>query len=383
MKYCQKCGNKLNEKSNFCSKCGNKISTTKKKISTTTNEEKKEKLLLILGMILIIVSSIIFAFANWNEMSSIFKILFLSVESLLFLAMSLFSKKLNYKMPYKFLWFIGIVFIPIIFHLIALDKVLGNYLSYDGNGIYVYLSICSFICAVLYFISYKVIKSNIFIYIAYVFLYMLFISILGIFNITKFNIMLPILNGFNLLLCILYILIKNVNYKKTLNIFISVILILFSILTVIYAYSDMSIILQIITYITMIISLLLLIFKTEKNIVIYCYPIMIYFIITNALSSIFNGYTNVISFVSILSIILINFISNLKDNKYIKNISFIFMILYEIFILLIHNVDHITLCIDAVVILVSLIFIIKITSEEVQKVISKLLLPIYSLIIIY
>ena len=78
MKYCVKCGNKLKDNSNFCSKCGTKITLSKKE----NNEEKKEKLLLTIGALLIIVSSIIFAFANWNEMTSILKVLFLSIESL-------------------------------------------------------------------------------------------------------------------------------------------------------------------------------------------------------------------------------------------------------------------------------------------------------------
>ena len=117
MNYCVKCGNKLNKNSKFCSKCGNQINANKIEKNTEiekNKEEKKEKLLLSVGTLLIIVSSVIFAIANWNEMTSILKVLFLSIESLLFLSLSIFSKKLDYKMPYKFLWFLGISFIPII-----------------------------------------------------------------------------------------------------------------------------------------------------------------------------------------------------------------------------------------------------------------------------
>ena len=172
MNYCGRCGNKINENSKYCSKCGSAIKNNlddKKRI--VNKEEKKEKLLLSIGTLLVIVASIVFAFANWNEMTSIFKLLFLSIESLLFLSFFIFSKKVEYKMPYKFLWFIGISFIPIIFNLIATDKLLGDYLSYDGNGIFVYLAISSFVCTLLYFISHRFLKSNLFLYISYLFFY--------------------------------------------------------------------------------------------------------------------------------------------------------------------------------------------------------------------
>ena len=138
MKYCTKCGNKLKDGTNFCSKCGNQINLAIKKEKTVKEkrEVNKEKLLPSIGTLLVI-----FAFANWNEMSSMFKLLFLAIESLLFLSLSLFSKRVNYKMPYKALWFIGITFIPIILNLIAAEGMLGEYLSYEGNGLYVYLAI--------------------------------------------------------------------------------------------------------------------------------------------------------------------------------------------------------------------------------------------------
>ena len=150
MKYCVKCGNKLNENVNYCSKCGNSLINNKEKPKEKNKEDNKEKLLLIIGTILIIIASIAFAFANWNEMSSMFKVLFLSIECLLFLSLAIFSKRVGFKIPYKFLWFIGIAFIPIIFNLIGADKLLGDYLSYDGNGMYVYLAISTLICAIIY-----------------------------------------------------------------------------------------------------------------------------------------------------------------------------------------------------------------------------------------
>ncbi|MBQ9024511.1 MAG: zinc ribbon domain-containing protein [Bacilli bacterium] len=386
MNYCVKCGNKLNKNSKFCSKCGNQINANKIEKNTEikkNKEEKKEKLLLSVGTLLIIVSSVIFAIANWNEMTSILKVLFLSIESLLFLSLSIFSKKLDYKMPYKFLWFLGISFIPIILYLVAKDKMLGEYLSFDGNGMYVYLAISSFICFILYFISDKFLKSNLFLYISYIFIYITVICLFGIFNLDKFEIMIPILNSFNLIICIFYSFIKNKNYNRTINIFISIVLLISSIVTCVYSTIKIDYILHSITYITIIASLLLLIFKSKRNILIYLYPFIINLILILSINSIFNKYINVILFMSILSIILFNFIINIKDNKLLKNISYILMLLFIMIILIIYNVSYITLCINSLILLFTCLFIIKLNDEKIQIYFSKTLLPTIIFLIIY
>lgn len=383
MNYCIKCGNKLKNNVNFCSKCGHPTKIKHEEKNVKNKEEKKEKLLLSIGTLLIIIASIIFVIANWNEMTSILKVLFLFIESLLFLSLSLFSKRLDYKMPYKFLWFLGITFIPIILILIAKDKILGDYLSFNGNGIYVYLSISSFICFIIYFISYKILKSNFFLFISYLFIYISVIFVLSIFKLDTFYLMIPILNSFNLIICILYSLIKNVNYNKTINIFMSIIVVIFSIFTCIYASTKINYILHSITYISIIISLLILIFKSKKNILIYIYPFIINLILIISINSIFNKYINIILFMSILSIILINFIIHINDNKILKNISYILMLIFIVFILINYNVSYITLCINSVIVLITLLFVIKLNDEKLQVYISKTLLPILIFLIIY
>ena len=382
MKYCIKCGQKLDEDSKFCSKCGFKIKN-EVKTEPTKKELNKEKLLLCIGTLLIIVASIIFAFANWNEMTGILKVLFLLIESMLFLALSLFSKKLDYKMPYKFLWFIGISFLPIILHLIAIDKILGDYLSYDGNGIYVYLSMSFFLCAIVYFVSHVIFKSNFFLYISYSFTYLLIVSILCMFNLDKFEYMVAILNVINLVIFLIHLFIKNENYNKTLNRFISVIVMILSFMTCIYAKSQINYLFASVAYVSIIATIFLLIFKSKNNVLIYIYPYILNTIILFIITSLLGKYNNIILFLSLLSIIMINLIINLKDNKLLRNFSYISMLMFIIIILINYNVSYLTLGICSVIILATFIFIIKIDNEKMQSYISKTLLPFIIYLIIY
>ena len=387
MKFCTKCGNKLKEDAKFCNKCG---TSTNRKVEIKTKEQKekkevnKEKLLLSIGTLLVIVASVIFAFANWNEMSSMFKVLFLVIESLLFLSLSLFSKRVDYKMPYKALWFIGITFIPIILNLVATDKMLGEYLSYDGNGIYVYLAISSLICAAIYFISDRVLKSNIFIYVSYAFIYLFVFSICGIFKLNKIEYLLPILNVFNLLVCICYSFIKSEKYNKTLNIFISIVVLIFSLVSIIYFDgNDFNKIITSIIFISNVAAQIILIFKTNNNVTIYFYPFVIFAILLTGIEEIFNMYPNIILFIAILGIILVNFIIDLCSNKLIKNMTFIIMLNYLFIAITVENANNLTLAIASIMTMLTFLFTIKLNVEKIQVNISKFLLPINLLVIVY
>ena len=173
MNYCTNCGNKLKENSNFCTSCGKPTKNELEKIKAKKQEEKekrKDKTILWLGTLLVIVASIIFAFTNWENMERVFKIVFLIVESLIFFIISFVYKKLNNESSCKVMWFLGTIFIPIILNLVAEYELFGNYLSYSGSGIFVYLALSSFICTVMYYLSYKFIKC-IFVYRPYIFIF--------------------------------------------------------------------------------------------------------------------------------------------------------------------------------------------------------------------
>ena len=387
MKYCTKCGNKLNENSRFCNKCGAPtkiVIEERKEQAKRKNEENKEKLLLLLGTLLIVIASVIFAVINWEEMTNSFKILFLFMELLVFLSLSMFSKKLNYKLPHKFLWFIGIIFVPIILGLLPEYKIIGD-LS-KGNNLYVYLAISSMVCIIVYILSYRFIKSNIFLYFAYLFVYDFIISILGIFNFTTVNYIIPVINIFNLTICIFYIYIKNEIYKDTINKFLSVIIIVFSIVTssfLIQYRSSVNDLILLITTASIVISIMLLLFK-NKNIPIYFYPVCVYLLIISLSSSVFTNYENISLFLSVLGILFMYFMMAFKEDKNFNIASYIFMLLYLLISLIIYeDGSSITFAIINIFILVALIFILKINEQKSKEAyITKIIIPIIIYIIV-
>ena len=132
MKYCTNCGNELRENSNFCTNCGKPTKKELEKIKKIEKEKKEqanEKLLLWLGTFLVIISSIIFAFTNWENMNDIFKVIFLSIEALIFFASSFAFKKLKNDGAHKTMWFVGTIFIIVLLNFIGEKELLGNYLS--------------------------------------------------------------------------------------------------------------------------------------------------------------------------------------------------------------------------------------------------------------
>ena len=388
MKFCTKCGNKLNENTKFCSKCGTPTNRNVVNKNITIKKEKKEvnkeRLLLSIGTLLVIVASVIFAFANWNEMSSALKVGFLTMEALLFLSLSLFSKRVNFKMPYKALWFIGITFIPIILNLVATDAMLGEYLSYDGNGIYVYLAISSFVCALIYFISDKVIKSNVFLYAAYIFIYIMVCAICGIFKLETFEYRLLVLNILTLIISIFYSFIKNEKYNRTINIFISIVVGILCLASITYLFEiKHQIIIPSIICVTNLAAQILLIFKTKRNITIYFYPFIIFILLLFGIETIFSIYPNIILFISVLGIILINFIINLCSDRLIKNMTFIVMLNYLFAAICFNETNNLTLAIATIMTLLTFLFTIRLNMDKVQTSISKILLPVNLLLVIF
>ena len=380
MKYCTYCGNKLNENNKYCSKCGNVTKEYAIEQSNIKREENKEKLLLTIGTLLIIIASAIFAYATWNEMSGILKVLFLSIETLLFLAISLFSKRVNEKLPYKTLWFIGISFIPIILNLVAQEKMLGDYLSYNGNGINVYLAISFFITSILYYVSYKLLKSKIFIFMSNLFSYFMIIAALfafGFESVKGINLIFPILCLYNLVICVLNNRSKNIDEKKNTNSFISLVVFISSIYSIAYIseFSRDYFITSVVSIIN-IISLMYMLYKTNYKFYSYLYTIMLYIVSDIALIYIFRNYFNVSMFIIVLTSVLINLLINIKNSIALKNTSFILMLLNIYSILIINSIiGYRTLFICYLLLFITLLFIIKLNDSKMQKVVSILLLP--------
>ena len=384
MNYCTNCGNKLKENSNFCTNCGKPTKNELEKIKAKKQEEKekrKDKTILWLGTILVIVASIIFAFTNWENMGSVFKITFLIVESLIFFITSFVYKKLNNESSYKAMWFLGTIFIPIILNLVAEYELFGNYLSYSGSGIFVYLALSSFMCAVMYYLSYKFIKSNVFLYLGHIFLYLVVVFTLYVFKLDivleNNNLILIILSFINLIIIALNIFIKN----RSINIFMSFIMLVLFFVTFIcfgISYYDSTIIFLLFTYIFEIASLFILIKVSKKNFIIYLYPIFIYLLSTQAITqlNLYNLQVYILILVSILLYLILRSISN----KAINIISFILLLIISYSSLINVNANIILSC--SIILLGLYIFIIKCNIGRVESSISEILLPVNIYLII-
>ena len=384
MNYCTNCGNKLKENSNFCTSCGKPTKNELEKIKAKKQEEKekrKDKTFLWLGTLLVILASIIFAFTNWENMGSVFKIVFLIVESLIFFITSFVYKKLNNESSYKAMWFLGTIFIPIILNLVAEYELFGNYLSYSGSGIFVYLALSSFICAVMYYLSYKFIKSNVFLYLGHIFLYLVVVFTLYVFKLDivleNNNLILIILSFINLIIIALNIFIKN----RSINIFMSFIMLVLFFITIIYfdiSYYDSNTIFLLFTYIFEIASLFILIKVSKKNFIIYLYPIFIYLLSTQAITqlNLYNLQVYILILVSILLYLILRSISN----KAINIISFILLLIISYSSLINANANIILSC--SIILLGLYIFIIKCNIGRVESSISEILLPVNIYLII-
>lgn len=384
MNYCTNCGNKLKENSNFCTSCGKPTKNELEKIKAKKQEEKekrKDKTILWLGTLLVIVASIIFAFTNWENMERVFKIVFLIVESLIFFIISFVYKKLNNESSYKVMWFLGTIFIPIILNLVAEYELFGNYLSYSGSGIFVYLALSSFICAVMYYLSYKFIKSNVFLYLGHIFLYLVIVFTLYAFKLDivleNNNLILIILSFINLIIIVLNIFIKN----RSINIFMSFIMLVLFFITIIYfgiSYYDSTTIFLLFTYIFEIASLFILIKVSKKNFIIYLYPIFIYLLSTQAITQL--NFYNLQVYILILVSILLYLILRSINNKAINIISFILLLIISYSSLINANANIILSC--SIILLGLYIFIIKCNIGRVESSISEILLPVNIYLII-
>lgn len=384
MNYCTNCGNKLKENSNFCTSCGKPTKNELEKIKAKKQEEKekrKDKTILWLGTLLVIVASIIFAFTNWENMGRVFKIVFLIVESLIFFIISFVYKKLNNESSYKVMWFLGTIFIPIILNLVAEYELFGNYLSYSGSGIFVYLALSSFICTVMYYLSYKFIKSNVFLYLGHIFLYFVIVFTLYAFKLDivleNNNLILIILSFINLIIIVLNIFIKN----RSINIFMSFIMLVLFFITIIYfgiSYYDSTTIFLLFTYIFEIASLFILIKVSKKNFIIYLYPIFIYLLSTQAITQL--NFYNLQVYILILVSILLYLILRSINNKAINIISFILLLIISYSSLINANANIILSC--SIILLGLYIFIIKCNIGRVESSISEILLPVNIYLII-
>lgn len=403
MKYCGNCGTKLKEDSNFCTKCGHPTSLGIKKIKETRqrkNEEKNQNLILKTGIALIVIASIIFTLFSFKNISDLFKVIFLGVESIVFIYISiLFKKKTKY--GYKALWAIGVLIIPIVLILLTSDNLLGSIAFMNNAGLYIYLAISFLICIVIYIISYRFIKSKAYLYLSYIFMNAFIVSgISTIYELTTFNsyicnnILFTSLLSFNFVVLIILLVIKKDTILKTFINYLRIFLMLISIF-IIYLYNynyDASIIYpsfnlfiyNIINTIIYLVSIYIVIIKTKGSKLNILMPIFITLISVLFVNDILSDYNNISIFMSISVILLQLFISYLIENKYFKVSTYIVIIISLAIILAVSlNYGYILSFICFMLVLLSSIFIYKMECNTSYKRIISIAIMLCIYFVIY
>ena len=337
MKFCTNCGNKLDSKNKFCTNCGKEIKnevvkkTTTKKDVKKVEEPKKEfnvnNLVLYVGVSLVILATFIFAICTWENMSGLFKISFLTFETLLFFIISFTFAKIKNNGLSKAFYLMAVLMIPVILYTIPVYALLGEYLSYEGAGIFVYLAISNCICAGIYLMSYLLLKTKAYTYISYVFIYAFITNVFLAFekSITFFLLASLI---FVLIVIIINFINRKENYfRKSITNFTSIFFSILSFFMVgliirefegnyIKDFGSINIYLVLIT-VLFFVNTFVFIYQNRKSFYTYFSP----FIMVPVLFAILNSFTNnekVFACVLAGATLLIYVLYLLFKNKYLK-----------------------------------------------------------------
>ena len=123
----------------------------------------------------------------------------------------------------------AVLMIPVILYTIPVYNLLGEYLSYKGAGIFVYLAISNAICAGIYLMSYFLLKFKPFAYTSYIFIYACLVNIFLAFEKSITFFLLASLVYILIVIIINFINRKQNYFRKSITFFTSI---LFSLLSV-------------------------------------------------------------------------------------------------------------------------------------------------------
>lgn len=118
------------------------------------SQKVKNSMILIVGSILIVLAAVIFLTSTWEVTNNYFKTFIIMLMLVVFLAASYISENVfKLDKTSKAFLYISLAYIPILSLSISLFGLFGDYLSLFGQGKYIYLTISSFVVALIYFIS--------------------------------------------------------------------------------------------------------------------------------------------------------------------------------------------------------------------------------------
>ena len=118
-------------------------------------QERKNTTILATGASFIILAAIVLLTSTWNVMPNIIKTGILLLIAVIFFGLSSFAKTKKLNKAAKAFYYIAMAYIPIFFISISAFGFLGEYLSINGKGKYLYFTITGIANSILYYIEYK------------------------------------------------------------------------------------------------------------------------------------------------------------------------------------------------------------------------------------
>ena len=183
-----------------------KIVKPKVKAKKYNDQEIKNTTILSVGAILVILSAIIFLTTTWNTSLNIIKTFVILLMFLVFLGSSYIADKyLKIKQTSTIFLYIAFSYLPLVFISISIFELLGHYLSFYGPGKYIYLAISTIILAIIYY-YYMISKKDIFFAIGSIIFQVLSVILLVLIFTTNINV---VLLGISI-----YALVYNILYAK-------------------------------------------------------------------------------------------------------------------------------------------------------------------------
>lgn len=137
---------------------------TPRKVKTPQEiKERNITLVLILGVIFVLLSGLILATSNWDILSNTLKTALITLVSILFFGISVFSeKRLKIHKTALAFWILGGLFFPVAILSAGYFQLFGSWLSIFGEGKYLLGAIGATLCMPLYAYSTLKYKSRIF-----------------------------------------------------------------------------------------------------------------------------------------------------------------------------------------------------------------------------
>lgn len=127
--------------------------------------EQKNTGILITGAVLLVLAAIVFLMSTWTLLPDLLKTVVLMLIAVGFFGLSNVAKE-KYKLDKasNAFFYIGMAYIPICLISISIFGLLGHYLSIDGEGKYLYLTIVGLITSAIYYAFYKIKSARVLLY---------------------------------------------------------------------------------------------------------------------------------------------------------------------------------------------------------------------------